>query len=128
MRSVPRPPYSTALVVERGGYMQGPQSLVATLIAEAGLRPPAGAPSGYGGFIPLERLLMLKADILFLKDPPLRPQDQGALFFTHPALRALYPPERRIALPTRFTMCGGPALVAAFDYLAGVMAALAARP
>ena len=128
LASVPRPAYSTALVVERGGYMQGPQSLVATLIAEAGLRPPAGAPSGYGGFIPLERLLMLKADILFLKDPPVRPQDQGALFFTHPALRALYPPERRIALPTRFTMCGGPALVAAFDYLAGVMATLAASP
>ena len=34
---------------------------------------------------------------------------------------ALYPPERRIALPTRFTMCGGPALVAAFDYLAGAL-------
>jgi iron complex transport system substrate-binding protein len=123
---VPRGSFSTALVVERGGYTQGPQSLAATLVAEAGLRPPAGVPAGYGGFIALERLLMLKADILFLKDPPLKPQDQGALFFTHPAVKALYPPERRIALPTRLTMCGGPALVAAFDYLAGVMAGLGA--
>jgi iron complex transport system substrate-binding protein len=126
LAQVPRAPFSTALVVERGGYTQGPQSLAATLVAQAGLRPPAGVPAGYGGFIALERLLMLKADILFLKDPPLKPQDQGALFFTHPAVEALYPPERRIALPTRFTMCGGPALVAAFDYLAGVMARLAA--
>jgi iron complex transport system substrate-binding protein len=46
----------TAIVVERGGYAQGPASLAATLLAEAGLDPPAGAPKGYGGFIPLEKL------------------------------------------------------------------------
>ncbi len=46
----------TALVVERGGYTQGPSSLAATLLAEAGLKPPAGAPAGYGGFIPLEKI------------------------------------------------------------------------
>lgn len=108
----------TALVVERGGYTQGPSSLAATLLAEAGLKPPAGAPAGYGGFIPLEKFLVLKPDIVFLKDPPSAATDQGAMFLVHPALRELYPPERRIALPTRYTMCGGPALVAAFDYMA----------
>ena len=36
-------------------------------------------------------------------------------------MRDLYPPERRVALPTRYTMCGGPALVAAFDYMADAM-------
>ncbi len=51
----------TALVVERGGYTQGPSSLAATLLSEAGLKPPAGAPAGYGGFIPLEKFLMLEA-------------------------------------------------------------------
>lgn len=111
----------TALVVERGGYTQGPSSLAATLLATAGLVPPPGAPAGYGGFIPLEKLLTLKPDILFVKDPPQYPQDQGALYFMHPAVQALYPPERRIALPTRYTMCGGPALVAAFDYLADAL-------
>ena len=125
LRNAPRPPVATALVVERGGYTQGPQSLAASLIAEAGLRPPDGSPHGYGGFLALERLLMLKPDVVFLKDPPAEATDQGALFFTHPALQALYPPERRIALPTRFTMCGGPALVAAVDYLAAVMTRLA---
>ncbi len=112
-------PFRSALVIERGGYTAGPQTLATTLIAAAGLQPPAGAPAGYGGFLPLEKLLLLRPDLVFLKDPPQEAGDQGALFFTHPALRALYPPERRIALPTRFTMCGGPALVAAFDYLAG---------
>lgn len=112
----------TAIVVERGGYAQGPASLAATLLDEAGLKSPPGAPKGYGGFIPLEKLLMLKPDLVFVKDPPSAPGDQGALYFMHPAMQALYPPERRIALPTRLTMCGGPALVAAFDYLAEALA------
>ncbi len=112
----------TAIVVERGGYAQGPSSLAATLLDEAGLKSPPGAPKGYGGFIPLEKLLMLKSDLVFVKDPPSAPGDQGALYLMHPAMQALYPPERRIALPTRFTMCGGPALVAAFEYLADVLA------
>jgi iron complex transport system substrate-binding protein len=59
---------------------------------------------------------------VFVKDAPAAPNDQGSLYLTHPALEALFPPERRIALPTRYTMCGGPALVAAFDYLAGELA------
>jgi iron complex transport system substrate-binding protein len=116
----------TALVVERGGYTQGPGSLAATLLAEAGLKPPAGAPRGYGGFIPLEKFLVLKPDFVFLKDPPRTATDQGALFLLHPALRDRYPPERRIALPTRYTMCGGPALIAAFDYMAEEVARLPA--
>lgn len=116
--------FSTAVVVERGGYTQGPSSLAATLLATAGLKSPPGAPARYGGFIPLEKLLMLKPDLLFVKDPPVEASDQGALYITHPALETLYPPERRIALPTRYTMCGGPALVAAFDYLAEALARL----
>jgi iron complex transport system substrate-binding protein len=114
----------TALVVERGGYTQGPASLAATLLAEAGLKAPAGAPAGYGGFIPLERFLVLKPDLVFLKDPPRAATDQGAMFLVHPALRDLYPPERRVALPTRYTMCGGPALIAAFDYMADAIGKL----
>ncbi len=99
---------------------QGPSSLAATLLAEAGLKPPAGAPAGYGGFIPLEKFLVLKPDLVFLKDPPNAATDQGAMFLVHPALRDLYPPERRVALPTRYTMCGGgPApCLRRFDYMA----------
>jgi iron complex transport system substrate-binding protein len=121
LAALPRASYATALVIERGGYTQGPASLAATLLEEAGLKPPAGAPAGYGGFIPLEKLLMLKPDLVFLKDPPSAATDQGALYLTHPAIRDLYPPHRRLSLPTRYTMCGGPALVAAFDHLAKVL-------
>lgn len=127
LAAVPRSQYTTAVVVERGGYTQGPSSLAAALLSEAGLKPPAGAPAGYGGFIPLEKLLVLKPDIVFLKDPPSAPSDQGALYLTHPALRELYPENRRVALPTRYTMCGGPALVAAFGYLADALTRLSVR-
>jgi hypothetical protein len=42
-------------------------------------------------------------------------------------MRALYPPEKRILLPARFTMCAGQSLVAALDYLTDVLTKLAAR-
>jgi iron complex transport system substrate-binding protein len=118
---------ATALVVERGGFTAGTETLAAALLAEAGFRPPPGAPAGYGGFVSLERLLMLKPDVVVLKDPPRVADDQGALYLTHPALRALYPQQRRIELPTRYSFCGGPALVAAMDYLAGQIDKLALR-
>ena len=51
--------------------------------------------------------------------PPREPTDQGALYLTHPALRGAYPPEKRIALPARYSMCGGPALIEAMNYLEG---------
>ncbi|HWV51243.1 MAG TPA: ABC transporter substrate-binding protein, partial [Pseudorhodoplanes sp.] len=61
------------------------------------------------------------------KDPPSAATDQGAMFLVHPALRDLYPPSRRVALPTRYTMCGGPALIAAFDYMADEITRLPKR-
>jgi iron complex transport system substrate-binding protein len=122
LAAVARPSARSVLVVERGGYVEGPQSLTSTLLTEAGLRPAQGAPSGFGGYLSLEALLVARPDILVLKDPPLQAEDQGALFFTHPAMSAAYPPERRIALPTRYTLCGGPALIEALDYLADVLA------
>lgn len=127
LAAVARTGGETALVVERGGYTQGPASLAATLLSEAGLKPPSGAPAGYGGFIPLEKFLVLKPDLVFLKDLPRAATDQGAMFLVHPAMRDLYPPERRVALPTRYTMCGGPALIAAFDYMADAMGRLPLR-
>lgn len=114
-------PPRTALVIERGGYAAGPRSLVAAMLAAAGLRPPPGAPSGYGGFVSLEQLLVMKPDLLVLKDAPEEAADQGALFLTHQALRALYPPDKRINLPARYVLCGGPGLLEGLEYLAKML-------
>jgi iron complex transport system substrate-binding protein len=122
-----RPTALSALLIGNNGYTVGLDSLAGALLAEADLKPPPGAPAGYGGYVPLEKLIMLRPDYLVMASLVERPDSQGALYLTHPALRALYPPARRIVLPSRFTLCAGPSLVAAFDYLAGVLAKLAAE-
>src|SRR6476469_1493553 len=126
LHAAPKPPFHTALLVNRGGYTAGEHSLAAALLAEAGLKPPPGAPPGYGGYVPLERLLMLRPDVIVLNNLPSE-SDQGGYNLSHPALAALYPPQRRIVLPPRYTICGGAALVEAFDYLSGLLTRLAAQ-
>jgi iron complex transport system substrate-binding protein len=126
LAAAPRPASSTALLVGNGGYTVGPMSLAGALLREAGLVPPAGAPHGFGGIVPMEKLIALHPDYLVVSSLIEEANGQGALYLTHPALRAFYPPQRRILLPARYTMCGGQSLVAAFDYLAGVVSRLAA--
>jgi iron complex transport system substrate-binding protein len=120
------PSASTVLLVENGGYTIGPDSLAASLLAEAGFKPPPGAPTGFGGIVPLEKLVALRPDYLVMSSLIEEANGQGALYLTHPALRGLYPPARRIILPARYTLCGGPSLIAALDYLTGVVTRLAA--
>jgi iron complex transport system substrate-binding protein len=107
----------TALVVERQGYTAGPDSLIANLLREAGLVLPRGAPAGLGGFVPMERLLQINPDVLVVYEATEGTTDQGALFLSHPALEARFPPERRLIVPRRFALCGGPSIVAALDFL-----------
>lgn len=118
-----KPPL-TALVVQRGGYSEGPVSLVAGMLTVAGLRPPANSPAGFGGFVSMEQLLIDGPDVLVLQDPPRDAGDQGALFITHPALLARYGTNRRIDFPSRYSLCGGPALVQGLDYLTTSIKAL----
>jgi iron complex transport system substrate-binding protein len=127
LAAAPRPKSSSALLVGNGGYTVGPDSLAGALLREAGLTPPAGAPPGYGGFVPLEQLVMLRPDFLVMASIIEKPDGQSTLYLTHPALRTLYPPEKRIVLPSRFTLCAGPSLVAALDYLADVLTKLATQ-
>jgi iron complex transport system substrate-binding protein len=125
LASVPPSASSTALLVSHGGYAEGPASLAAGVLAEAGLDPPAGAPSGIGGFVALERLVTMRPDFLVMHDHVGEPRDQGSLFLAHPAVRSLYPPSRRLILPVRYTLCGGPGLVAGLDHLADELTRLA---
>lgn len=120
-----KPPL-TAVVIQREGYREGPASLASGMLSIAGLRPPqreSGGAGGFmsaqqGGFVSLEHLLTDGPDVLVLQDPPREAQDQGALFITHPALLARYGANRRIDLPERYTLCGGPPLLQGLDYLA----------
>jgi len=121
-----RPQAATALLVERSGYTEGPASLAAGLIAEAGLQAPPGAPGGMGGYVALETLIMMRPDLLVLHNLVETPHDQGSVYLTHPALKELYPPSRRIVLPVRYTLCGGPGVIAGLDHLANELERVAA--
>src|SRR5262249_12392502 len=81
-----RPAGAAGLRVGNSGYTVGPASLAAALMVEAGLRPPPGAPAGYGGYVPLERLITLRPDYLVMSSLIEDPDSQGALYLTHPAL------------------------------------------
>lgn len=114
-------PARTASVLERGGYNEGSSSLVTAMLKTAGLRPPLNAPAGFGGFISMETLLTNGPDVLVLKDAPQNASDQGALFITHPAVLARYPADRRIDLASRYSLCGGPALLQGLEVLRGAL-------
>ncbi len=68
--------------------------------------------------MPLERIVADRPDYLVVASADPRAEDQGSALLDHPALARDYPPERRIVLPERLTVCGGPSLPAALDRLA----------
>ena len=79
----------------------------AIAIAQPSLTPPPGPVSESSRFGTRIELTQATA-----------PGDQGEALLAHPALAALYPPDRRILLPERLTVCGGPSLPEAIDWLA----------
>jgi len=110
----------TAAVYQRRGYVTGAETLTADLMDAVGLVNAGGSLAGRtGGFVPLERLVSGRPDYLVVAAPAIRAEDQGTALLAHPALQRLYPPERRIVLPERLTVCAGPSLPAALDWLAG---------
>ncbi len=68
--------------------------------------------------MPLEKLVATPPDYIVVASNVTRAEDQGSALLAHPALARLYPPARRIVLPDRLTVCGGPSLPAALDWLA----------
>jgi iron complex transport system substrate-binding protein len=118
----------SVLQLQRRGFVSGPETLIGDLLQRLGAVNAAG---NLGitrlGQSSLEAALKAKADGLVLFDPYLRPADQGAALLSHPALANAYPPERRIVLPGRLIICGGPALPQAIMELAKGLAQLSRR-
>ena len=116
------------LPLSRRGWVAGRRSLVADLLAQAGLDNAAGdAGLEAGGFLSLERIVALRPDAILVTAAEERAEDQGRAMLLHPALTALFPPERRIVVPEALTVCGGPMLVEAMDRLADQIRTLRPR-
>jgi iron complex transport system substrate-binding protein len=107
------------LPLSRRGWVTGSGTLVSELLAEAGLRN-AADDLGFkgGGFASLENIIALKPDALLISADDENAEDQGAAMLLHPAIRKEFPPERRIVLPEKLTICGGPMLIEAMRLLA----------
>jgi iron complex transport system substrate-binding protein len=115
---VSRKPYRV-LAVSRRGWVSGGESLTTSLLANAGLSNAAGD-LGFksGGFASLESIIALKPDLILLSEDSGRAEDEGSAFLLHPALETFYPASKRIVIPERLTVCGGPMLSEALDRLA----------
>ena len=109
----------SAVMYQRRGYVTGGDTLTSELLDIIGFTNAGGALAGKGGgFVPLERLVAAPPDYLIVASLLPKPEDQGSALLAHPAIARLYPADRRIILPERLTVCGGPSLPAALDWLA----------
>jgi iron complex transport system substrate-binding protein len=115
---VSRKPYRV-LGLSRRGWVSGGDSLTSSLLATAGLTN-AAADLGYklGGFASLEAIVSLKPDFLLVSEAGDFAEDEGRAFMLHPALERFYPASKRLVIPEKLTVCGGPQLSEALDRLA----------
>lgn len=116
------------LPLARRGWVSGADSLMSELLAEAGLVNAAGELGlAAGGMIGLEQVIALRPDAILLSREDDHPEDQGSAMLLHPALQAMFPPERRLVVPERLTVCGGPMLGEAMRSLARQVSRLKPR-
>jgi iron complex transport system substrate-binding protein len=125
----PRRTGETVLVVERRGWAAGPASPAGALVEAFGLTNLA-VELGYtiGGFLPLERLVAMKPDLIVVLDPEHEGGDQGTALFSHPAFAAAFPPGRRISLPSRLVVCPVASLPEAIEAMSAALSRAAPRP
>ena len=105
--------------VSRRGWVSGRDSLTSSLLANAGLTNAAGDLGiKSGGFASLESIIGLKPDFILVSEDSGFAEDEGSAFLLHPALERFYPVSKRIVIPERLTVCGGPMLTEALERLA----------
>ncbi|MBK9080817.1 MAG: ABC transporter substrate-binding protein [Rhizobiales bacterium] len=110
---------ATFLTLHRRAYAPGGRTVVAEIATAAGLRDLSremGVETG--GFVPIEKVIAARPDYLIVSDVDARAIDNGTALMWHPALAALYPPDKRLVSPDPLTLCAGPATPAAIDGLA----------
>jgi iron complex transport system substrate-binding protein len=109
----------SVLVLQRRGYSPGDTTILDEVLRHMGLRPYSealGVPQG--GTVPLERLVARPPDYLLMSEGDRNPVDQGSALLSHPALLAAVPPERRLYVPAKLTICAGPSTPEAIGILA----------
>ena len=103
-----------ALVVERGGYAAGPAASPRRCWPRRACSRRPARPAGYGGFVPLERLIVLRPGFRGARRPPIGRTTRARCISRPPGVARPLSADApdRVAAPL-YTLCGGPALVAA---------------
>jgi iron complex transport system substrate-binding protein len=113
-------PPRTILVLQHGGSTPGRDGVVSEILRAIGLVPYAeqlGLPAG--GRVSLERVVSAPPDYLLIPTADAgSAYDLGSAFLHHPALLGAVPPERRLTIAPRLSLCGGPATPVLIDTLA----------
>jgi iron complex transport system substrate-binding protein len=107
------------LPLQRRGWVSGGETLITELLGLTGLSNAAselGLKSG--GQVSLEAIVKLRPDALLISRDDITAEDQGRAMLHHPAIHAMFPPERRLVIPQSLTVCGGPMLAEALERLA----------
>jgi len=104
------------LSISRRGWVAGSRSLMSSLLAETGLTNAAGELGlKFGGFASLEAIIKLQPDFIVVSNDSDFAEDEGRAFLLHPALEHFYPASKRLVVPERLTVCGGPMVADALD-------------
>jgi iron complex transport system substrate-binding protein len=106
------------LPLARRGWVAGGDSLMSALLSAAGLVN-ASDELGFksGGFASLEQVVMARPDFLLVESERDFAEDQGVALLMHPVIEKLYPRGKRLLMPEKLTVCGGPMLAEALDRL-----------
>jgi len=112
------------LVYERGGWVAAATSPLNEILSHLGfsLHQEALGLAG-GGAARLETIVATPPDFLLVDSASEQVRDNGTALFSHPALARAVPTERRLAVPGRLTICGGPATAEAIEVLRAEVAA-----
>lgn len=98
----------TILPLQRRNLTVGNGHILDEIIARAG-GTNTGRQIGAGMMsrVSLERALADRADYILLNEGADRPDSRGMEFLTHPALKAAYPPQKRLVLDNNLLVCAG---------------------
>ena len=114
-----------AIIYQPNGFSPGFQSLANEMLNIAGIANLAVEFNiEYGGFVPLEQLVIAKPNVIILPDQIERFPALANIFLTHPALsftnaqEITQPPALQIKLPEKYWSCGGTFIAAAAARLA----------
>lgn len=107
------------LTYYRRGWVPASDSLIGELLAHMGFTLHQRALGlDQGGMARLESIVTSPPDYMLVDEDAAHAVDNGTALFVHPALVAAVPAERRLVIPGRLMICGGPSTPAAIDALA----------